>query len=448
MRTHPGPVPAAPVAPGGLPLLGHTISLLHRPLRFVRGLREYGDVVTIHLGTLPAYMVTEPRLAGTVLAAKAEKFEKGIFFEKFRPYFGNGLALSSGDFYRRQRRLVQPALHRGRIARYTTIMAELAEAMTGSWEPGRVVAVDRCMQDLALAVIGRTLFSAELGRRAVTEIQRSVPVLLKEGIVRAFSPRLVERLPIPGNRRFDRAIARVRGVVQAMVREARADGTDRGDLLSMLLLARDEETGEGMSDQQVQDEVVTLLTAGTETSAIVLAWLFHELGRHREVERRFHAEVDAVLGGRVPGYADLRRLTYTGQVINEVLRVRAPWLIMRRTTREVELGGLRLPQGTEVALSPHALHHDPRNFADPDRFDPDRWTPERAASLPREAYLPFGEGLHRCPGRLFAHAELAVVAATVGARWRLVPVLGKRVRTKVLGMAYPDRLPMTPIPRH
>lgn len=410
-------------------------------------LRSYGDVVRIHLGSLPAYVVTTSALANRVLTTEAEKFGKGILIEKFRPYFGNGLALATGEAYRRQRRLVQPAFHRERLRHYAETMIDLATAAADSWAPNTVVQVDERMRDLALAIVGRTLFSAELGGRATEEVQRHVPVVLRHGIVRAFSPKALEKLPIPVNRRFDDAIARVHRVVDEVIARARAAGGDHGDLLSTLLLAGDD-TGTGMSDQQVHDEVITLLTAGVDTTAVALAWFFHELARHPEVERRVHEEVDAVLGGRRLAVAELPKLVYTRQVINEVLRVHGPWLLMRRALTEVDLGAVRLPAGAEVALSPHSLHHDPRLFADPDRFDPDRWGPDRVATIPKEAYIPFAAGLHHCPGHQFAQTELAIVAATVAARWRLSPVPGKPVRTKVLGIAYPSRLPMTAVPRH
>jgi cytochrome P450 len=434
-----------PVAPGRLPLFGHALSLLRRPLDFMTSLRAHGDVVTIYLGTLPAYVLTDPELAYRVLTLEAGKFGKGIFIEKFRPYFGNGLALSTGDFYRRQRRLVQPAFHRDRVLGYARTMIELASAMVDGWRAGEEIAVDVRLRELGLAVVARTLFTTELGRRAADEVQACVPVLIRDGMVRALSPRLA---PIPANRRFDLAIARVRRVVGEVVAEARASGADRGDLLSTLLLAEDPETGERMDDTQVHDEVVTLLTAGTDTSAIALAWFFHEIARHPEVERRFHAEVDAAVpDGRVTVDA-LPRLTYTRQVITEVLRTHGPWLLMRRALVEVDLGAVRLPPGAEVAISPHATHQDPVVYPDPARFDPDRWSPERAARVPKQAYLPFAAGLHSCPGQQFAHTEIALVAAAVAARWRLVPVPGKPVRPKVLGIVYPSRLPMTAVPRH
>ncbi|MGQ0716770.1 MAG: cytochrome P450 [Pseudonocardiales bacterium] len=435
----------APVAPGRLPLLGHTMSLLGRRFRFLSSLRSHGEVVRIYLGPLPVYVVTSPELAWQVLAINADRFDKGILFDKIRPLFGNGLANSNGDFNRRQRRLVQPAFQRKRIVGYVRTMAGVASDLIESWRPGEVVAVDKRMEDVALTVVGRTLFSTELGREAIAEVQRSMPILTKCLTVRAFSP---EWLPIPANRRFDQAAARFRRVVAEVIAAARAEGKDHGDLLSTLLLARDEDTGEGMSDQQVSDEIVTILTAGMETTAVTLAWLFHELGQHPEIERRFHAEIDRVLEGRMATFDDLPRLEYTQRIISEVLRKYPILILMRRARTDVDLGGVHLQPGTEVALSQYALHYDPHLYPDPARFDPDRWLPDRAERLPRGAFIPFGAGLHRCPGYSFAETEVAIVAATVAARWQLVPVAGKPVHLRMAVTMHPSQLPMITVPRH
>ncbi len=436
------------VAPGRWPLLGHTPSLLRQRFSFTSSLRDAGELVKIYLGPMPAYAVTTPELVHQVLVTDAGKFDKGILFDRFRPHFGNGIAMSNGAFHLRQRRLVQPAFHRERIAHYATAMVDAANATSVAWQPGQVVAVDKAMQRLAVTIVGRTLFATELGTAAIAEAQRSMPVVIRQGMIRALSPGFLAALPIPGNRAFDEAIARLRAVVTEVIAAGRAEGTDNGDLLSMLLLARDEDTGETMTDQQVYDEVVTLLTGGVETTGLALSWLFHELGRHPDVERRLHAEVDAVLGGASPTIDDLAELTYTRQIVNEVLRAYPIWLLMRRTNAEVELAGTHLPAGTEIVFSPHALHHDPRNFPDPDRFDPDRWAPGRAAEIPKGAYVPFGSGVRQCIGNTFAQTEIALVAVTIAARWRLVPVPGQPVRIKVTGAAYPSQLPMTAQPRH
>ena len=432
---------ARPV-PGRWPVLGHTVPLLRDPLKLFTSLPAHGDVVELRLGPLPVHVVTTPELSWQVLATDADKFDKGLVFDKMRPLFGDGLATSNGELNRRQRRLVMPAFGRTRIAGYAeTTMTKLADELTSSWHPGEVVEFDRRMQDLVLTVAGQTLFSTALGDEALAEIQRSIPIMLKYVLIRAFSPKFVEKLPIPPNRKFDAAAARLRDVA------AREQGADHGDLLSMLLLARDEDTGEGMSDRQVHDEVITILTTGAETTAVALAWFFHELGQHPEVERRFHAEVDDVLGGRAARFEDLPDLVYTHQIVNEIVRRTPPLILMRRAREDVELGGVRIPAGTEVAVSQHTVHRDPRWFPEPDRFDPDRWTPGHTAELPKGAYIPFGAGPRLCPGHVFAPTEIGIIAATIGARWRLVPVPGKKVRAQLKATMQPNRLPMIAVPR-
>jgi cytochrome P450 len=429
-----------PTVPGRLPLLGHTASLLRRRLTFTADLRSHGPVVRVFLGGLPLHFVTTAELAHQVLTGETDKFDKGIFVDKLRRAFGNGLVSTNGDFHRRQRRMIQPAFHRRPLTRYSETMTALAADLANSWRDGQTVSLDRVMRDLAISVVGRTLFSADFGPAASAEIRTHTPTVIRLGVVRALSPPWLEKLPLPVNRRFDRAVARVHRVVDDVVDSSRGD---RDDLLSVLLNARDEDTGEAMGRQQIRDEVVTLLTAGTETSGTALAWLFHELARNPLVEQRVHAEVDDVLGGGAATIDDVRRLPYLQRVITEVLRRYPLWIMLRRTNTSVSLGGARVPAGTEVGFSPHALHHDPRYYDEPERFDPDRWLPERAAALPKGAYVPFAGGLHHCPGHAFAHIEMAIVAATLAARWRLVPVPGKPVRPKVIGLLYPNRLPMT-----
>lgn len=432
---------SAPVAPGRWPLLGHTPALLRRRFAFTADAARQADVVRVYLGPLRAYYVTSPDLVNRVLVTDAASFEKGRMFDKFRQYVGNGLVLSSGAFHRRQRKLVRPAFDRSHLARYTAGMVRAAEDLTAGWSPGEVRQVDHDMQAVATTVVGEALFTAGLGGAAIAEARRSIPDVIRYGMLRVVSPGFVEKLPIAANRRFDGATARMRAIVDDLVARRRAEGSDRGDLLSALLLARDAD-GEGMGDEQVHDEVITLLSAGLETSALALSWLFHELGRRLDVEARVHAEVDA-LDGPVT-YEDLPRLPYLRRVVDEVLRRYPLWMLMRRATADVELGGVRLRPGDEVIISPHALHHDPRVFADPERFDPDRWLD---ADLPPGAYIPFGAGIRQCVGNTFALAEITAVVATIAARWRLVPVPGHRVTARVTSTAYPRSLPMTAVPR-
>ncbi|WP_206792591.1 cytochrome P450 [Amycolatopsis sp. MtRt-6] len=432
------------VAPGRWPLLGHSVALVRRPTQFTAGLREHGDVVKLSMGPLHTYFLTNPEIVHRVLVTNGACFGSGIMFRKFRPYAGNGLALSDGPFHRRQRKLMLPAFDRRHLRRYAGIWVRATTALTESWRPGEVRRIDADMQALAMTNVGEALFGTELGEAAIREARRSIPLVIRLGMYRVLAPGFVEKLPLPVNRRFDQATTRMKAVVHELM-AGRDDGTDHGDLLSTLLLARDAETGERMTREQVHDEVMTLLTAGTETTALILAWACHELGRNPGVADRVRAEVDSVLGGRPVTFDDLPALAYTGQVVSEVLRLYALWILMRRTEQEVDLGPVRLRPGDEVMFSPLALHTDPRYWDHPDVFDPDRWSTDRVKSLPPGVFIPFGNGIRQCVGHLFARAEVVIGLATIFARWRLEPAGPVRVRYTTI--AYPRGMPMTVRPR-
>lgn len=439
-------MPSVTTVPGRWPLIGHSVTLLRSPVEFLASLPASGDVVRVFLGPLPVYLVTTPELAQQLLTS--DKFDKGIVFDKMRPLFGNGLATSNGAFNQRQRRMMLPAFSRARVSTYAeNVITTLATELRDSWHDGQRLEFDALMQDFVMTVAGRTLFSADLGPEVLAEVKRSIPIMLRHVLVRAFSPSFVEKLPLKANREFDAAAARLREVIPAVVVGAREQGADHGDLLSALLAARDAETGEAMTDEQVHDEVVTILTTGAETTAVALAWFFHEVGTRPAVRRRFHAEVDAVLGGRPATFADVAKLEYTGRIINEVLRRTPPIILMRRAREDVEIGGVLVRKGSEIAVSQHTLHRDPRWFPDPDGFDPDRWVPAKAAALPKGAFIPFGGGARFCPGHVLAHTEIAIAAATIATRWDLVPVAGQRVYAQVKATMQPNRLPMTAVSR-
>ncbi|WP_370933979.1 cytochrome P450 [Amycolatopsis sp. cg13] len=432
------------VAPGRWPLLGHTVELVRRPVPFTAGLREHGDVVTLFLGPLHTYFLTNPEIIHRVLVTNGSSFGSGIMFRKFRPYAGNGLALSDGPFHRRQRKLMLPAFSQPHLRRYAEGWVRATAAMAGSWQPGEVRQIDTDMQALAMTNVGEALFGTELGEEAIREARRSIPLIIQLGMYRVLSPGFAEKLPLPFNRRFDEAIARMKAVVRELM-AGRDPDTDHGDLLSTLLLARDAETGERMTREQVHDEVMTLLTAGTEATALILAWACHELGRNPDMAERVRAEVDQVLGGRPVAFDDLPALAYTGQVVSEVLRMYALWILMRRTEQEIDLGPVRLRPGDEVMFSPLAMHTDPRYWDHPAAFDPDRWSTDRVRSLPPGVFIPFGNGIRQCIGHLFARAEVVIGLATILARWRLEPAGPVRVRYTTI--AYPRGMPMTVRPR-
>ncbi|TWV38564.1 cytochrome P450 [Streptomyces misionensis] len=437
-----------PVARGRLPLIGHGLHMWRRPLEFLDTLTAYDPVVAIHLGPKPTYVLTSPDLVHRVMVSEAADYAKGRSFEKLRDYLGNGLATSEGSFHLRQRRLMQPAFHHAHIAHYARTMADLATARATSWRPGQDIDVTQEMHDLSLAVLTSTLFSTALDEGLAAEIRDTVPVVLRGMYIRVLDPtNLWQRLPTPGNRRLADAHRRLRHVIDRLIGARRGSPPDgEPDLLTLLLRAEDAPTADTMTYQQVYDEVVTLLVAGTETVAGGLAWLFHELGRHPDIDRALYEEVRQQAGA--PFDLDrLDRLPRTRRTVDEALRMRNPGgVTIRRAVTDVELGGHRFPRGTEFLFSALVLHRNPRHFPEPTRFDPDRWLPDRPA-VPRGAFVPFGAGGHQCIGESFARAEMMATVAAVVSRWRLEPVPGRRVRGVMTSTNHPSGLVMTARPR-
>lgn len=280
-------------------------------------------------------------------------------------------------------------------------------------------------------------------------MHRSLPIVLEGMLVRAVMPKALDRLPIPYNQRFDAAAGRLRRTIDEVIAQYSAEkGAEGHDLLSLLLSSVDAESGATMAAEQVRDEVLAIMLAGTETSATTLAWVFHELGRHPEVERRLHEEVDAVVGTRPVRADDIPELTYTNHVFQEALRLHSPLLFTRRALSPLTLGGVAIPEGAELAYSPYALHRDPALFRDPTVFDPDRWRQEGNERGRAQKYIPFGAGQHKCIGDAFAVTEILTAVASVASRWRLVPAPGVTVREVPAGIPQPSELPMIPVARH
>ncbi|MFF8789385.1 cytochrome P450 [Streptomyces sp. NPDC015125] len=439
---------APPTAPGRLPLIGHALEMWRRPLEFLDSLTAYDQIVAVYLGPTPTYVLAGPEVVDRVMVADAGHFAKGRSFEKLRDYLGEGLATSEGPFHLRQRRLMQPAFHHRQIDHYARAMARLADERFASWQAGQVVDVTQEMVDLSLAIVTSTLFSTALDEHIAADIRHDVPVVLRGVYNRAIDPTgLWQKLPTPGNRRLAAAHDRLRRAIDHLIRTRRTGlPAEQPDLLSMLLQAQDADGGTTMTHQQVYDELITLLVAGTETAAGGLAWLFHELGRHPAVDRKLHEEL-RTRSGEAPSLEHLGHLPYTRRVVDEALRVRNPGgVTMRRATTEVELAGYRFPSGAEFMFSALVLHRNPHHFHDPLTFDPDRWLPGQKAA-PRGAFLPFGAGRHRCIGESFARAEMTTVVAALARRWRLEPLPGAQVRGVMTSTNHPANLLMRVAPR-
>ncbi len=422
---------------------------MRNPWDFLSAARDVGDVVKVRLGPSAAYIVNSPDLIRHILVVDPKNYGKGVQFDKLRPILGNGLVTAGGEEHLRHRRLIQPAFHHSRIGGYARIMSELAADKVDSWRDGVPIAVDKELAELTLKIVARTLFSTELGRDVVDEVVRSMPTVLNGLTKRALDPtQLMDKLPTAENRRFNQANRRLRAVVDRIIAGYRRSEVDHGDVVSMLLLARDESSGEGLGDSQVRDEVITMLLAGTETTANALAWALHVLGQRPDLEERLHQEVDEVIGDGGIDVTDIGRLAFTRRVISETLRFRPPaWLLTRRTLRPVTLAGVPIGAGASIILSPYSLHRDPKLYAAADVFDPDRWLPGRADQIPRTGFIPFGAGNRQCIGEGFAWTEAIIILATIAWRWRLCPVPGVEVRMMPGATMEPSALPMTPIAR-
>lgn len=383
--------------------------------------RDYGDVVYFKLGPQNAYFFNHPDYVKDVLVTHNQSFMKGRALQRSKRLLGEGLLTSEGEFHRRQRRLAQPAFHRGRVASYAETMVDYAVHTRERWRDDETLDISHEMMRLTLAIVGKTLFDADVESEAdeIGDALTSVMKLFNLLLV-PFSE-LLEKLPLPQVRRFDKAKERLDATIYRLIDERRRSGRDHGDLLSMLLLAQDEEEQSGqMTDEQVRDEALTIFLAGHETTANALTWTWYLLSQHAEVETKLHAEIESVLAGRLPTAEDVAKLKYTEMVLAEAMRLYPPaWAIGRLVVKECEIGGYTVPKGALVLLSQYVTHRDARFFPEPERFDPERWTPQAREARPQYSYFPFGGGPRRCIGEGFAWMEGILLIATLAQTHRL-----------------------------
>lgn len=431
-------------APRALPLLGYAVPFARDPLTFLERLRDSGPVVRVPIAGTAIWVVNDPGLVRTVLTSSV--YERGPQADRLRVFLGNGLVTSDGVVHKRNRRLVQPAFHRRRIASYAALMQREASAMTDSWHEGQAIDVTDVLMQMTLRVVGRTLFSSHLGADAVNTVVRTVPLILDGVGRRSRNPfPVLDKLPTRNNRDFTRALHRLRVTVDSEIARYRADDTDHGDMASMLMLSVDADTGERLSDDEVRDEVITMFAAGTETTSNTVAWVLHVLGERPDLERRVQAEVDEVTRGGPVGIEHVLRLEFIRRVVTEALRLYPQaWALMRAPIEDVRLGETPLPAGSPLLLPLWAMHRDPAVYPDADVFNPDRWGTDADAAERRPSFVPFGGGRHICLGEAFAWTEAAIVLATIAARWRLRPAPGSRVGMNSLTTIKPTRLLMIP----
>jgi cytochrome P450 len=429
------------------------------PLRlFTRAHQEYGDLVRFRMGpAISLVSVASPELVKHVLVDHADRYSKPpSLFRELHGLLGNGLFTSEGDFWKRQRRLMQPAFHKERLAALADTMVEATANMLARWgqhPTSTPLDVSAEMMRLTLGIVGRTLFSTDVSGTADRVGQAlTVAVELSNHRILSLGLRPPDFLPTPRNRAWRQALATLDAVVFDIIARRRAGETRGNDLLAMLMAAQDADTGERMTDEQLRDECMTLFLAGHETTANGLAWMWHLLAQHPEVEARARAEVDGVLGGRLPTAQDVPRLRYLTQVFEETLRLHPPvWIFARQPVKEDVLAGVRVPANPRVILviSPYVLHRQPALWPEPERFDPERFSPERSAQRSRFAFLPFGGGQRLCIGNSFALMEATLITAAVLQRFRLRPLPGQPIEPEPLVTLRPrGGLPMRLEPLH
>lgn len=414
-----------PPGPRGRFPLGNTLDYIRDPLGFLtRCAREYGDVVRLRLGVDTYYALNHPALVEEVLRTRADAVIKDKLTRGIGPIVGQGLLTSEGAFWRRQRKLAQPAFQHQAISRYGEVMVEHALRLRAEWLDSRPRDVHEDMMRLTVGIVAKTLFNSEVAAEA-EDIGRSLEVMMAYYLVPAKFLPFRERLPTRENREFRAAVRRVDDVIYGIIARRRAEGNDPGDLLSRLLAARDDE-GSGMTDRQLRDECVTLFLAGHETTALTLTYAFHLLAHHPDAAGRLAAELDEVLAGRPPTAADVPDLVYTGWIVRESMRLYPPaWAIGRQAVDDMDVGGYRVRKGTQFIVSQWVLHRDPRWFDSPDAFLPERWDNDLVRHLPRGTYLPFGDGPRVCIGNHFAMMEAVLILATLAQRHRTAPAPGQ-----------------------
>jgi cytochrome P450 len=422
-----------PLAPHSLPLLGHAIPLLRDPLKFASSLPGRGKLVRIRLGPFSVLMVCDPALTRQVLLDDRTFDKEGPVIERIREVAGDGLSTCPYSRHRRQRRLCQPSFHTQRFRSYAEVFAAAAEETASSWRDGQVIDVVREMMSLTARATMETIFSGSLPPAVVQQSIDDTTALVRGVFRRMMTPQFLNWVPFPHNRQYDQARSRLLRVVDGIIADRRADQADHGDLMSSLLAAVDTESEEGgrrLTDAELTDQVLTFFIGGTETTANTLALALYLLATHQDVADALHAEIAGAWTGSAAADAELPAAEGTaGRVLSETLRLYPPaWLFTRTVMEDTDLGDLRLPAGSVVAVSPYLIQRLPGLYENPDCFDPGRWL---GAQPDRLAYLPFGAGARKCIGDRFAVTEASLALWAIESRWRLVPVPGKPFRPSV-----------------
>ncbi len=388
----------------------------------------YGDLYDLHIDNNHVYVTRDPEHLRQALVEEPEKYNKDSTYKNpdwgLAFFIGNGLLTSDGAFWRRQRKLIQPSFHARHIESYAETMVDLTERTVTDWRGKTEVDVDDAMMKLTLAIVSKTIFGKDVSGDSAS-IADALTVLQHTA---GNPPLLPAWVPTPRRKRQAEALRQLDEVVYKLIAERREDTTEHHDLLSLLLEARDDE-GQGMTDQQVRDEAVTIMLAGHETTANALNWTWYLLAQNPDAEAKLHAELDTVLGGRRPTLADLKQLPYTEMVVKEVMRLYPPAYGFSRVAVEATtLGDYDVPKGAVLNLYTYGTHRDARLWPEPERFQPERFSPEAEKQIPRYAYLPFGGGPRVCIGNSFAMMEARLLLATLAQQYQLRLAPGQIVR--------------------
>lgn len=410
----------APHTLSGPPVLGSLLEFRNRRLELLERAAGLGDVVALRLGAMPAALISSPDLAHELLAAHHDDTVQAPTLRIVgEPLVGRGVLTADGDAHARQRKLLAPAFAPKRIARYSAVMVDGAERAAGAWRDGQKIDAAAEMMRMTLEIAARVLFDAEIGFEA-TEFGSALTIAMEQVLDsgNALLP-VPAHWPTPGNLRLRRAVSRLDQTVARIVNERRGAPRDRGDVLSVLLAARDD-NGDPMTDRLIRDEVMTLLLAGHETTANALSWCVYRLARDPVTRERIEREVDDVIGERAPTQEDLPRLPFLDAALKETMRLHPPaYLVGRYTLRDLRLGDAFLPAGTLALVNIYGIHRSARYYADPSRFSPARFLAENEAAIPKRAYMPFGTGPRTCIGNHFAMLEGKLALASMVRQARL-----------------------------